>query len=90
MKISLRDVELSQLNNTSLTLVAKYARLLKASEGVELKLQDKDILVNISKSARSTENEELITLYRHLKKEVRIGVFESLKDWDFKLVKVKC
>jgi len=80
MKISLRDVELSQLNNTSLTLVAKYARLLKASEGVELKLQDKDILVNISKSARSTENEELITLYRHLKKEVRIGVFESLKD----------
>lgn len=79
MKISLRDIELSQLNNTSLTLVSKYVRLLKAKEGVQLKLQDRDILVNISKSARSTDNEDLIALYQELKQEVRVGVFESFK-----------
>lgn len=78
MKMHIRDVELSQLNNASLTLVAKYVRLLKVKEGIQLKLQDRDILVNISKSARSTDDDDLIGLYQELKQEVRIGVFESL------------
>ena len=80
MKISLRDVQIAQLNNTSLTLLAKYVRLLRAKEGTQLKLQDKDILVQISKSARETENEDLISLYQHIKHEIRVGVFDSLKN----------
>jgi len=79
MKIRLRDIQLNQLNNKSLTLVAKYARLLRSVDGTQLKLHDKDILVRISESARKTENEELIDLYKDLKEQVRIGVFESLK-----------
>jgi len=79
MRISLRDIQLSQLNNKSLRLVSKYARLLRALEGKQLKLQDKDILVKISKSARETDNNVLTSLYRDLKEEVRIGVYESIK-----------
>jgi len=79
MKIRLRDIQLNQLNNKSLTLVAKYARILRTAEGKQLRLHDKDILVRISESARKTENEELIALYKELKEQVRIGVFESMK-----------
>ena len=80
MKISLRDIKLSQLNNKSLTLVSKYARLLKAKEGIHLKLQEPDILMKISNSARETDDEDLISLYQEIKQEVRIGVYESLKN----------
>ena len=79
MKIRLRDIKLSQLNNKSLTLVSKYARLLKAKEGVHLKLQEPDILIKISDSARATDDDNLINLYKEIKKEVRVGVYESLK-----------
>lgn len=79
MKIRLRDIQLNQLNNLSLTLVAKYARMLRSVEGKQLKLHDKDILVKISDSARQTDNEELINLYKELKEQVRIGVFNSMK-----------
>jgi len=79
MKIRLRDVQLNQLNNKSLQLAAQYTRLLKATSGVKLKLHDRDLLVKISESARSTDNDDLITLYRELKEQVRLGVFESMK-----------
>jgi len=79
MKIRLRDIQLNQLNNKSLTLVAQYARLLRSTSGESLKLNDRDILIKISESARSTDSEELVSLYKELKKEVRVGVFESLK-----------
>lgn len=79
MKIHLRDIQLSQLNNKSLTLVAKYARVLRVKEGITLKLQDKDILMRVSQTARSTENEELQSLYKELKAQVRICVFDSMK-----------
>jgi len=80
MKIRLRDIQLNQLNNKSLTLVAQYARLLRSTSGLQLKLHDRDILVKISKNARETDDQELISLYKELKKQVRIGVFESMRD----------
>jgi len=79
MKIRLRDIQLNQLNNNSLKLVAQYARLMRVDTGVRLKLHDRDILMKISDHARNTENDELIALYQELKKEVRVGVFESMK-----------
>ena len=79
MKIRLRDVQIKQLNSKSLTLVAKYVRMLKAKEGEVLKLSDKNILVEISKSARATEDDALKALYQDLKSEIRIAVFKSIK-----------
>ena len=79
MKIQLRDVQLNQLNNKSLKLAAQYVRLLRATSGVQLKLHDRDILIKISESARITGNDDLTELYDDLKKQVRIGVFESMK-----------
>ena len=79
MKIRLRDVQLNQLNNKSLQLAAQYTRLLRATSGVKLKLYDRDLLVKISESARSTGNDYLIALYGELKEQIRLGVFESIK-----------
>jgi len=79
MKINLRDIELSQLNSKSTMLLVRYVRLLRKREGIELKLQDKRVLVKVSKSARSTSHIDLIDLYNDLKEQVRLCVFESLQ-----------
>jgi len=79
MKINLRDIRLSQLNNKCTMLLVKYVRLLRLEEGTQLKLQDKDILVKVSKSARLTNNADLIKLYKDFKEQVRFSVFKSLE-----------
>ena len=60
-----------------MTLVSKFARLLKVKEGKELKLQDQDILVKISAAAHKSEHLVLTELYRQLKHEVRAGLAGS-------------
>ena len=77
LKIKLEDVRLNQLNYKSLTLVSKFSRLLKVKEGKNLKLQDEDILVQISDVARNSEHLVITELYRQLKNEVRVCVAQS-------------
>ena len=72
LKIKLEDIRLNQLNYKSLTLVSKFSHMLKVKEGKELKLQDKDILVQISDVARTSEHLVITELYRQLKNEVRV------------------
>jgi len=43
--IPLRDIQLSQLNNECLKLVAKFVRVLKTYNGVTLRTQDENILL---------------------------------------------
>lgn len=76
--IRLRDIELTQLNNESLRLVAAYVRLLKAKSGHSLKMQDKDILVQISNYTRKSKDDQLSELYARLKQEVLESVHESI------------
>lgn len=79
MKVRLRDIRLNQLNNRSLTLVAKFARMLRAKKGKKLKLNDENILLKISENVRQTDDHDLNKLYQEIKAEVKIGVFASLK-----------
>ena len=72
LKIKLEVIRLNQLNYKSLTLVSKFSHMLKVKEGKELKLQDKDILVQISDVARTSEHLVITELYRQLKNEVRV------------------
>jgi len=72
LKIKLEDIRLNQLNYKSLTLVSKFSHMLKVKEGKELKLQDKDILVQISDVARTSEHLVITELYKQIKNEVRI------------------
>lgn len=79
MKVRLRDIRLNQLSNRSLTLVAKFARMLRAKEGKQIKLNDENILLKISENVRQTDDHDLNKLYQEIKAEVKIGVFASLK-----------
>jgi hypothetical protein len=76
--IPLRDVQLSQLNTACLKLVAKFVRRLKAHKGVYLRMQDSDILLQISERAHRTKDSELKALYVDLKKEILNSVHHSM------------
>jgi hypothetical protein len=76
--IQLRDIQLSQLNTQCLLLVAKFVRRLKARKGVSLRMQDDDILLQISERANHTRDTELKALYADLKKEILNSVHQSL------------
>lgn len=72
--IRLRDIELSQLNNESLRLIAAYVRRAKIKNAKVMKMQDKDILIQISNYTRSINDTELDELYVQIKR----GIMESL------------
>ena len=76
--ISLKDIQLSQLNGECLRLVAKFARELKTYRGEVLVMQDADILVKISERARRTRNKDLKRTYAELKDAMVKSVHETI------------
>jgi len=54
--IPLREIQLAQLNNECLKLVVKFVRVLKAHNGVSLRMQDADILLQISARSHRTRS----------------------------------
>jgi len=82
LKIRLKDIHPSQLNNDCLRLVMKFSRTLKAKQGVMLKIQDKDILIKISDYAKSSGDDELKVIYQELKEHVKKSVYNSIKKSD--------
>jgi len=80
IKIRLKDVKVSQLNNECLLLIGRFVRELKVYRGVSLSVQDKDILMNISDYSRRTRNFELKGIYNELKSEIINSVYNSMND----------
>jgi len=78
--ISLKDVQLSQLNGECLRLVGKFTRELKARRGETLVMQDADILVKISERARKTRSKELKQIYTELKEAMIKSVHETMSN----------
>lgn len=76
--VLLRDIQLSQLNPECLKLVAKFVRHLKAHKGVSLRMQDADILLQISTQSHRTKNPELKALYAELKQEIQKSLHQSM------------
>lgn len=78
IKIRLKDLQVSQLNNECLLLVGRFVRELKAYKDVSLSVQDRDILMQISNQARRTRNTELKAIYKELKSEIIKSVYDSM------------
>lgn len=78
VKVNLNDIQLKDLNNECLLLATKFARTQKAYNGKVLRLQDKKVLTNISKMARSTRNQELKNIYATLKEEIKKSLHGSM------------
>lgn len=76
--IRLKDIELTQLNNESLRLVGTYVRLVKSKKAKTMKMQDKDILVQISNYTRQENDAELNELYGNLKQGILESIHQSL------------
>jgi len=79
LTIQLKDVQLSQLNNECLKLVLKFVRTLKAHNGKTLRMQDANILLQISDQSHRTKNQELKELYAELKREILKSVHQSME-----------
>jgi len=71
MHISLRDFEIGDLNNTSIMILSKFARVLHKHDRTVLKLRDPNILLEVAKHANHTDNSELKLCYQRLKLELR-------------------
>lgn len=78
IKVHLKDIEPCHLNSDTLRLVAVYVRLLKQKFGISLKMQDKDILMQISDCTRKLKDSELNDKYKELKKMILVSVHESM------------
>lgn len=71
MKISLLDIEVSDLNNVSIMLISKFARTLHEHDGTVLKLNDPNVLLQVAKYANTVNSPQLRILYQRLKLELR-------------------
>lgn len=71
MKISMRDIEVGDLNNVSIMILSKFARELHQYDGTVLKLTSPDVLLEASKYANSVNDPQLRILYERLKLELR-------------------
>ena len=78
MTISLRDIQIEDLNNVSITLVSKFVRMLHSHDGSVIKLRDPNILMKIAKHAAHTDNAQLRILFQRLKLEIKIQLNEAL------------
>ena len=78
MSISLRDIQIEDLNNVSITLVSKFARTLHADNGHVLSLRDPHILMKMAKYTAHTNNPQLRILFQRLKLEIRHQLNDAL------------
>ena len=78
IKINLKDIQLAQLNPECVLLINRFIRALKAHDGTVLKIQEKDILMQISEQARRTENSDLVAMYKELKEKILVCVHAEL------------
>lgn len=78
MPISLRDIQIEDLNNVSITLVSKFARMLHTHDGSIIKLRDPHILMKIAKHAAHTDNAQLKILFQRLKLEIKNQLNDAL------------
>jgi len=70
-KINICDLSLGQLNGPCLVKINRYARELKRRQGVILKLQDDNLIKQMVKSAKRTDDQALKELYSSVKQEIK-------------------
>ena len=73
-KIQLKDIKLEQLNADCLLAVNRCVRYIKQNHGYSLKLQEKDVLMQLSRLVRKIDDAELDVIYKDLKKKMVVSV----------------
>ena len=81
-KIQLKSIKLESLNSECLLAVNRCARYLKRHHGEVIRLQERDVLLKLSKLVREIESDELNTLYRDLKTKMVASLRSSRNDDD--------
>lgn len=78
IKVRLKDIQLNQLDHECLRLVSRFAMAARSHDGTVLRVQDKDILVNISAYARAVNNPAISDCYAKLKDELLRCVYTDM------------
>jgi len=71
MRISLRDIEIGDLNNNCILIISKFARELHEHNGSVLKLNNPEVLIDVARHAHAVDNPQLKLLFQRLKLELR-------------------
>lgn len=79
-KIQLRSIKLESLNAECLLAVNRCVRYIKQEHEISLKLQDKDVLIQLSKHVRRIDDEALNGIYQDLKVKMVSCVTQARKD----------
>lgn len=74
MKIDIADVKLEWLNRRTLVLISIFAHAANKSDGKIIDLRAGDVLNQISSLAKSSNNEELLSIYKRIKREIKLSL----------------
>ena len=76
-KIQLRSIKLESLNAECLMAVNLCVRYIKKHHLKQLRMQDKDVLMQISQTVRKVDDPELSKIYKELKAKLLSFVVEK-------------
>ncbi|RBP48353.1 hypothetical protein [Arenicella xantha] len=79
IKVRLKDIRLNQLDNECLRLVNRFTLAARSHDGTVLRVQEKDILMQISAYARATKDPTIRDIYSQLKQEILRCMYADMR-----------
>jgi hypothetical protein len=67
MKVRLRDIKVATLSSCTIILMTEFVRVVRACEGVNLQMQQLDVLRRVFVYGARADNPDLIVLFMRLK-----------------------
>lgn len=67
MKVRLRDIKVASLNSRTIILLTEFMRMARAREGVNLKMQQPDVIRRVFLYGARSNNPDLIVLFMRIK-----------------------
>jgi len=76
-KVQLKSIKLESLNAECLLAVNRCVRHLKQQHQIALKMQDRAILMHISRASRELSDAELSGMYGDLKEKIIVSISQA-------------
>jgi hypothetical protein len=73
-KIGLSEVKIEWLNKRSLVLISTFAQAANKLENYIIDLRSDDVLSQVSRLMKKSNNAELISIYNKIKREIKISL----------------
>jgi len=76
-KIGLSDIRIEWLNKRALVLTSIFAHAANKMENHVIDIRSDDVLIQVSKLAKTSGNAELLDIYDRIKREIKVSLSEE-------------